>query len=103
MGRLYPQRAFKKDQVMPLAQKQRHLDEVACPSFCAGRKLGEAEQALLWNLLQEDLACPRRVLLDRAAHKQVVLPVSLRDRLTWRRITGSTIWLYAALSSNTRL
>src|SRR6516164_11596529 len=88
MGRLYPQRAFKKDQVMPLAQKQRNLDEVACPSFCAGRKLGEAEQALLWNLLQEDLACPSRVLLDKAAHKQIVLPVSLRHVNRWRAARG---------------
>jgi len=73
---------------MPLAQKPSNLDEVSCPSFCAGRKLGEAEQALLWNLLQEDLACPSRVLLDKAAHKQIVLPVSLRHINRWRAARG---------------
>jgi len=37
---------------MQLALSQRTLDEGTRPSFCAGRKLGEVEQALLWTLLR---------------------------------------------------
>src|SRR5437879_5638359 len=50
---------------MQLALSQRTLDEGTRPSFCAGRKLGEVEQALLWTLLREDPQCPSRVLLDQ--------------------------------------
>jgi len=73
---------------MQLAQKQGTLDEVSSPSFCPGRKLGEVEQALLWSLLQEDLACPSRVLLDKAAHRQMVITVSLRHVNRWRVAQG---------------
>src|SRR5260370_16894463 len=72
---------------MQLAQSQRNLDEVSRPSFCAGRKLGEVEQALLWRLLQEDPEGPSRVLLDKVAQRQIALAVSLRQvnrlRLPW--------------------
>jgi len=73
---------------MQLAQKQRNLDEVSRPSFYAGRKLGEVEQALLWGLLQENVACPSRVLLDKAAHRQIVITVSLRHVNRWRVARG---------------
>jgi hypothetical protein len=73
---------------MQLAQKQRNLDEVSSPSFCAGRKLGEVEQVLLWSLLQEDVACPSRVLLDKAAQRQIVITVSLRHVNRWRVARG---------------
>ena len=52
---------------MPFAPGQRNLDEDSSPSFCAGRKLGAVEQALLWTLLHEDPGCPSRVLLDQIA------------------------------------
>ena len=73
---------------MQLAQKQRNLDEVSSPSFCAGRKLGEVEQVLLWSLLQEDVACPSRVLFDKAAQRQIVMTVSLRHVNRWRVAWG---------------
>ena len=73
---------------MQLAQLQRNLDEVSRPSFCAGRKLGEVEQALLWRLLQEDPECPSRVLLDKVARRQIALAVSLRQVNRWRLTWG---------------
>src|SRR4029450_2503797 len=63
---------------MQLALSQRNLDAGSSPSFCAGRKLGEVEQALLWNLLHEDPSSPSRVLLDKVAQTQIPIVVSLR-------------------------
>jgi hypothetical protein len=74
----------KEDDVMQLALRQRTLDEDASPSFCAGRKLGEVEQALLWPLLQEDPACPSQVLLDKAMRQHIPIAVSLRHLNRWR-------------------
>jgi len=73
---------------MLLAPRQRHLTEEARPAFSAGRKLSEVEQALLWSLLQEDPACPSRVLLARAAHRQRLIAVSLRHVNRWRATWG---------------
>ena len=73
---------------MPLARKQRSLNEVSSPSFCAGRKLGEVEQALLWSRLQEDPECPSRALIDRIAKRQIPLAVSLRHVNRWRVTWG---------------
>jgi len=69
---------------MQLALSQRTLDEGTRPSFCAGRKLGEVEQALLWTLLREDPQCPSRVLLDKVAERQILITVSLRHVNRWR-------------------
>ena len=73
---------------MPLTLSKRTLDEGSSPSFCAGRKLGDVEQALVWTLLQEDPACPTRVLLDKVAQRQSPLAVSIRHlnrlRVKWR-------------------
>jgi hypothetical protein len=68
---------------MQLALSQRNLDEGSSPSFCAGRKLGEVEQALLWSLLHEDPECPSRVLLDKVV-QQSPMTVSLRHLNRWR-------------------
>ena len=73
---------------MQLARKQRSPNEVSSPSFCAGRKLGEVEQALLWSMLQEDPECPSRVLIDRIAKRQIPLAVSLRHVNRWRVTWG---------------
>ena len=73
---------------MLLAPRQRHLTEEASPTFSAGRKLSEVEQALLWSLLQEDPACPSRVLLAKAAHRQILIAVSLRHVNRWRATWG---------------
>ena len=70
---------------MQLAREHRNLDEVSSPSFCAGRKLGEMEQALLWRMLQEDPACPSRALFEKAARRQILIAVSLRHVNRWRR------------------
>ena len=69
---------------MQLAPSQRHLDARVNPSFCAGRKLGDVEQALLWTLLQEDPECPSRVLLDKVARRQTPMAVSIRHLNRWR-------------------
>ena len=69
---------------MQLALSQGTLDEGTRPSFCAGRKLGEVEQALLWTLLREDLQCPSRVLLAKVAERQILMTVRLRHGNRWR-------------------
>ena len=73
---------------MPLTQSQRTLDDDLRPDFSAGRKLGEVEQALLWSWLQEEPECPSRVLLDKAAHRHIVIAVSLRHVNRWRAARG---------------
>jgi len=88
MDRLHPEILFKKDEAMPLTLKQGNRAEVSSPSFCAGRKFGEVEQALLWSLLQEEPECPSRVLLDKVAERQIALAVSLRHVNRWRATWG---------------
>ena len=73
---------------MSLTQSQRTLDDDLRPDFSAGRKLGEVEQALLWSWLQEEPECPSRVLLDKAAHRHIVIAVSLRHVNRWRAARG---------------
>jgi hypothetical protein len=73
---------------MQLALSQRNLDAGSSPSFCAGRKLGEVEQALLWNLLHEDPSSPSRVLLDKVAQTQIPIVVSIRHLNRWRVTWG---------------
>jgi len=73
---------------MQLALSQRNLDEGASPSFGAGRKLGEVEQALLWTLLHEDPSSPSRVLLDKVAQRQRPIAVSMRHLNRWRVTWG---------------
>ena len=69
---------------MHLTRSKGTLDEGSSPSCCAGRKLGDVEQALLWTLLHEDPACPTRVLLDKVAQRQRPRTVSVRHRNRWR-------------------
>ncbi len=73
---------------MQLALSQRTLDEGSSPSFYAGRKLGEGEQALLWSLLHEDPSSPSRVLLDKVAQTQRPIAVSIRHLNRWRATWG---------------
>ena len=73
---------------MPLTQSQRNRTAETSPDFSAGRKLSEMEQALLWSVLQEEPECPSRVLLDKAAERQIVITVSLRHVNRWRLTWG---------------
>jgi hypothetical protein len=73
---------------MQLALSQRNPDEGSSPAFCAGRKLGEVEQALLWSLLHEDPSSPSRVLLDKVAQTQLPIAVSIRHLNRWRATWG---------------
>jgi hypothetical protein len=73
---------------MQHALSQRTLDESSSPAFCAGRKLGEVEQALLWSLLHEDPSSPSRVLLDKVAQTQLPIAVSIRHLNRWRATWG---------------
>jgi hypothetical protein len=84
MCRLHPELYVKEEEVIPFAPSQRNLDERSSPSFCAGRKLGEVEQALLWTLLQEDPECPSRVLRDKVAKRHRAIAVSIRHLNRWR-------------------
>jgi hypothetical protein len=74
---------------MHLAPSKRTLTEDAHPPFCAGRKLSAIDKALLGNFLHEDPACPTRALLDKVAHRQRSMRVSVRHlnrlRATWPR------------------
>src|SRR2546430_15239183 len=92
MCRLHPEVSFKEDEVMPLTQSQRNRTEETSPDFSAGRKLSEMEQALLWSVLQGEPECPSRVLLDKAAGRQIVITVrprhGHRGRVTWGRNRG---------------
>jgi hypothetical protein len=63
---------------MPLAPTQRKLNPPASPSFCAGRKRGDVEQAWWWTLLHEDPQCPSRLLLDQGARSHAPLDLSVR-------------------------
>ena len=73
---------------MQLTHGQRSIGDDLNPDFYAGRKLGEMEQALLWSLLQAEPECPSRVLLDKAAQRQIVIAVSLRHVNRWRAAWG---------------
>jgi hypothetical protein len=73
---------------MQLPLKQHRLYEESSPSFCAGRKLGDVEQALLWSLLQKDPQGPSRVLLDKATEQHLEIAVSIRHINRWRATQG---------------
>jgi hypothetical protein len=73
---------------MHLAPSQRNLTEDVSPAFSAGRKLSELAQALLWTILHEDPGCQSRVLLDKVAHRQIPIAVSLRHVNRWRATWG---------------
>ena len=74
---------------MHIAPSKRTPTEDAHPPFCAGRTLSDIDKALLWKLLHEDPECPTRALLDKVAHMQRALAVSVRHlnrlRATWQR------------------
>ena len=71
---------------MPLALSQHTRHPRASPSFCPGRKLGAVEQALLWNVLQDEPQCPSRLLLDKVvqAHASLEISVGHLNRLRRR-------------------
>jgi hypothetical protein len=63
---------------MPIAPRKHTPTEEAHLPFGAGRKLRDMDKALLWTLLHEDPECPTRGLLDKVAHRQRALAVSVR-------------------------
>ena len=73
---------------MPLAPSQRMRNPPSRPSFCAGRKLGEVEKALVWKFLHDDPQCPSRLLLDKVAQAHAPLDISVghlnRLRRRWQ-------------------
>jgi hypothetical protein len=62
---------------MPLAPTQRLLNPPSSLSFCAGRKLGDVEQALVWKALHDDPQCPSRLLLDKIAQAHAPMEISI--------------------------
>jgi hypothetical protein len=83
---------FTEDEDMHLALSQHSPRDDSPPTFCAGRKLGVVEKALLWTLLHKDPACPSRVLRDKVALTHAPLPVSVRQlnrlRVKWQLNRG---------------
>ena len=73
---------------MQRTRSQDNLAEEPSPAFYPGRKLREVEQALLWSMLQENPACPSRVLLDKISQRQRAIAVSLRHVNRWRVARG---------------
>jgi hypothetical protein len=72
---------------MPLALSKPTPSPDGSPPFAPGRKLGLVEIAHLWQLLDENPQCPRRVVLDKMAQRQLGASVSVRHlnrlRLKW--------------------
>ena len=60
----------------------------ASPAFCAGRKVTEIHKALLWQLLNDDPACPSRMVLHAIAETQVQISVTLRQINRLRKAWG---------------
>lgn len=69
---------------MQPVQSQRALYDESSPAFCAGRKIGEVEQAHLWKLLNEDTECPSRVLLEKVVRSGESISISVRHTNRWR-------------------
>ena len=87
---------------MHLVPSKRRRTEEASPPLYAGRKLGDVAQALLWKWLHEDPGGPSRVVLDKVAHTQAPLPLSVRPRnrlrVTWQLHRGQGRPRHTALS-----
>jgi hypothetical protein len=83
MRRRHPAWSVQEEAVMPFALRQPTLDASASPSFCAGRQLGDVEQALLRTMLHEDPQDPSRVFLEMVAARQRPLAVSIRYVNRW--------------------
>jgi hypothetical protein len=58
------------------------------PEFCAGRKVTETHKALLWQLLNDDSACPSRMVLHTIAETQGKIAVTLRHINRLRKAWG---------------
>jgi hypothetical protein len=58
------------------------------PDFCAGRKVTETHKALLWQLLNDDPACPSRMVLHTIAETQEQIAVTLRHINRLRKAWG---------------
>ena len=50
----------------------------ASPACCAGRKVTETHQALLWHLLHDEITCPSRIVLHTIAATPGQIAVTLR-------------------------
>ena len=60
----------------------------AGPALCAGRKVTETHQALLWQLLHDDPTCPSRMVLHTIAETQGQIAVTLRHINRLRKAWG---------------
>jgi hypothetical protein len=58
------------------------------PEFCAGRKVTETPQALLWTFRNDDPTCPSRLVLHVLAETQGQIAVTLRHINRWRKAWG---------------
>ena len=58
------------------------------PALCAGRKVTATHKALLWQLLNDDPACPSRMVLHTIAETQGQIAVTLRHINRLRKAWG---------------
>ena len=60
----------------------------AGPALCAGRKVPETHQALLWQFLNDDPHWPSRLVLQASAETQGQIAVTLRHINRLRKAWG---------------
>jgi len=60
----------------------------ASPAWCAGRKVTATHKALLWQLLNDDPACPSRLVLHTIAETQGQMAVTRRHINRLRKAWG---------------
>jgi len=60
----------------------------ASPALCAGRKVTATHKALLWQLLNDDPACPSRLVLHTIAETQGQMAVTRRHINRLRKAWG---------------
>ena len=58
------------------------------PALCAGRKVTETHKALLWQVVNDDPACPSRMVLHTIAETQEQIAVTLRQINRLRKAWG---------------
>ena len=71
---------------MPITQRN-PVDDARL-GFGAGRKMTETHKALLWQFLNDDPACPSRMVLHAIAETQVQISVTLRQINRLRKAWG---------------
>ena len=67
---------------------QSNLGDNSGPDLCAGRKVTETHQALLWKLCNDDPTGPSRLGLQASAETPEQSAITLRHINRWRKAWG---------------